>query len=484
LSYDSRDVVYGTMFFCKGASFKEEYLKEAIEKGAGVYVSEKSYDLGAMFPDGINRERDDGMPIVELIVNDVTRSIALACAWFLDQLLDEITLVGITGTKGKSSTAYFVKSILDTWMMKRGFEETAILSSIDNYDGKIREESHLTTKESLDIYRHLARAVDSKIKYLTMEVSSQGLRYNRVEALPFKVGAFLSFGRDHISEIEHKDMEDYLTAKLKIFSQSETAVVNADTAEAKRVLDAARACNKLITYGWNEDADIIALEHVDTKSGSQFTARVFGRERKYKLGLMGRFNVDNALAAIAIANALGVPQDCITKGLRDARVPGRMEPFATSDGKLVIVDYAHNEMSFEALFSAVKGSYPDAYIAIVFGCPGYKALDRRHDLGTLAGRFADDIVLTEEDSGYEPFEDIANDIAQHVRAEGKEPRIIYDREAAIRSTIELAPEGAVILITGKGRETRQKRGSEYIEVISDVEIVENYINELKGKRES
>jgi len=141
----------------------------------------------------------------------------------------------------------------------------------------------------------------------------------------------------------------------------------------------------------------------------------------------------------------------------------------------VLVDYAHNQMSFEALFDAVKASYPKSYIAIVFGCPGYKALDRRHDLGLIAGHHADDVVLTEEDAGKDPLENICADIAKYVRAAGQEPRIIYDRREAIISAIENAPAEAVILITGKGRETRQKRGVEYIEVASDVAIVEAYI---------
>ena len=492
LSYDSRDCVPGSLFFCKGAGFKLEYLQAAIANGAIAYIRESSYradplDTRPFDADSLTADssRDDLLQddrfhadslVPALIVCDAPRAMALAASWYYADLLQQLQIIGVTGTKGKSTTVYFLKAIIDTWMQMLGKPETAILSSIDNYDGVVFEESHLTTKESLDLYRHFANAVASGIGYLSMEVSSQGLRYNRVAGIPFAVSCFLNFGRDHISDLEHHDLEDYLTAKLLIFKQSQVTCVNTKTAEADRVLAAAMDAQRVVTFGWDEAADVYAIDHTDV-GGSSFTASVFAEQRVYRLGLAGRFNVENALAAISAATVLGVPPEAIEHGLEIARVPGRMEPFETVDGKLVIVDYAHNLMSFEALFAAVKGSYPDSYISIVFGCPGFKALDRRHDLGMVAGREADDVVLTEEDAGAEPLEEICADIALHVRAAGQEPRIIYDREEAIRSAIDLAPQGAVILVTGKGRETRQKRGKEYIEVLSDVQIVESYINE-------
>ncbi|MDR2956883.1 MAG: UDP-N-acetylmuramoyl-L-alanyl-D-glutamate--2,6-diaminopimelate ligase [Coriobacteriales bacterium] len=462
LSYDSRDVIPGSLFFCKGAYFQPDYFNDALLKGAAAYVSETV------------------MPgqVPGLIVRDVRRAMALTAAWYYANLLKKLTIIGVTGTKGKSTTVYFIKSILDAWMTVENEPASAILSSIDNYDGIIFEESHITTKESLDLYRHFANAVSSGISYLAMEVSSQALKYHRVTAVPFTVGCFLNFGRDHISAIEHPDAQDYLAQKLKIFGQSEVACVNLGTEQVEQVVYASKASEWLITFGWSEFAELSATYHADKGvSGSCFTALMFGQEVQFDLALAGRFNVENALAAIASTIALGVPIDIIQQGLAKARVPGRMEPFAALQDKLILVDYAHNLMSFEALFSSVKASYPNSYIAIVFGCPGYKALDRRIDLGTVAGREADDVVLTEEDSGDEPTIDICNDIASHVKAAGGNPRIILDRSEAIESAIDLAPAGSVILITGKGRETRQKRGKEYIEVVSDVQIVEDYISE-------
>ena len=460
LNYDSRDCSAGSLFFCKGNSFKAEYLADAVALGAVAYVSE-------------SRQQSE---LPGLVVSDVRQSMALLAALYYADMMKQLKVIGVTGTKGKSTTVYFLKSILDAHLKSRGLADSAILSSIDNYDGVVFEESHLTTKESLDLYEHFANAVASGIGYLSMEVSSQGLKFHRVTGIDFAVGCFLNFGRDHISAIEHSDSEDYLSSKLKIFAMSDVACVNLETAERERVLDSAQAAGRLVTYGWDSEADIQALSHADLGAqGLQFSARVFDSEESFRLRLAGRFNVDNAMAAIAAATALDIPMSAIHAGLSDARVPGRMEPFQTADGKLILVDYAHNLMSFEALFAAVKASYPKSYIAIIFGCPGYKALDRRHDLGMVSGREADDVVLTEEDAGKEPVEDICADIANHVRAAGKEPRIIYDRREAIFSAIDKAPSDAVILITGKGRETRQKRGEEYIEVASDVAIVEEYI---------
>jgi UDP-N-acetylmuramoyl-L-alanyl-D-glutamate--2,6-diaminopimelate ligase len=460
LSYDSRDVEAGALFFCKGAGFKPEYLAAAEAAGALAYVSEA--------------RQDSSLP--GLLVHDVRRAMALAALWYYEGVVERLSIVGVTGTKGKSTTVYFLKSILDTWMRSLGKPETAILSSIDNYDGVVFEESHLTTKESLDLYRHFANAVASGISHLSMEASSQGLKYDRVTSVPFAVGCFLNFGRDHISAIEHSDREDYLAAKLRIFDLSQVACVNLGSEEVERVLAAAAASERLVTLGWQAGADLQVVSHRDLGvGGSEFTAQVFGQAVDFTLGLAGYFNVENALAAMAASLCLGVPMPDIQAGLAAARVPGRMEPFEAPDGKLVLVDYAHNLMSFEALFAAVKASYPDSYIAIVFGCPGYKANDRRHDLGMVAGREADDVVLTEEDAGYELVMGICEEIAEHVRQAGGSPRIILDREEAIESAIESAPPGAVVLVTGKGRETRQKRGSEYVEVPSDVAIVEAYI---------
>jgi len=480
LSFDSRDCVAGTLFYCKGAGFEECYLAAAAAAGAIAYLSEQAY----------------GSPLPGLIVKDMRKSMALLDSWYFAGLAQALRLAGVTGTKGKSTTVYFLRAILDRWLAGQGRPASAVLSSIDNYDGLSLEESHLTTQENLELYRRFANAASAGIGYLSMEVSSQALKYERTADLVFDVACFLNIGHgDHISEIEHPDFEDYLASKLKIFKQAKVACLSLESAELKRVLAAAKEAGRLVTFGFSEAADIVATEVEDGASGCRFRALLpdgapgsaatgasgsAATGAEFTIALSGTFNVLNALAAISAAWVLGVPVPVMQEALAEARVPGRMETFAGPAGKLVVVDYAHNKMSFEALFEAFKKQRPNSYFAIVFGCPGYKAYDRRRDLAEVAGHQADDVILTEEDAGREPVAKICAEIAGYVQAAGGHPRIISDRAEAIRAAIETAPPNSVILVTGKGRETRQKRGSEYIEVPSDVQIVEGCLGARCG----
>ncbi|MDR0308752.1 MAG: UDP-N-acetylmuramyl peptide synthase, partial [Coriobacteriales bacterium] len=271
---------------------------------------------------------------------------------------------------------------------------------------------------------------------------------------------------------------------LKIFEQAKVSCVYLGTSELDRVLEAAKASSEVITFGLDQAADVYAYDFRTEANGSHFkvhfpTGRPGYPDADFKLSLLGSFNIINALAALSAAWSLAVPLAAMQAGLAEATVPGRMECFSSADGKLIIVDYAHNLMSFEALFAAFKNEYPAHHYSIVFGCPGYKAYDRRRDLGLIAGREADDIILTEEDPGAEPLEQICAEIAEYVREAGKAPRIILEREEAICAAIDSAPVDSIILITGKGRETRQKRGSEYIEVRSDVQIVEGHLQKTQ-----
>ena len=469
VSYDSREVCPGTLFLCKGAHFTIDYLHEAVERGAIAYVAQEDHP-------SVTERYGDTFP--RLIVSSIRPAIAWLGGVYYDREWDKLTIAGVTGTKGKSSTAYFLKYILDAWAWADGRPESAILSSIHNDDGVTDEESHLTTPEILDLHRHFHNMVASEIDHVTMEVSSQGLKYDRLLGVNLKVGCFLNIGQDHISPIEHPTHDDYLNSKLKIFRQCETAVVNLHTAELDRVLEAARQAPRMITFGRVPEADVYGHGITPNGRGLTFTAGVFGDEHDYEIAVPGIFNVDNALAAIAMSHCLGVPTECVQEGLAKAHIDGRMEMYVMRRGATVIVDYAHNAMSFEALFSSVAAEYPHSPVSIVFGCPGGKALDRRHDLGTIAGNRADSVYLTEEDPGDEAVADICAEIEESVlRGERAEIcRIIPDREVAIREAMMRAHRNQVVLVTGKGRETRQKRGSLYVETPSDVDYVERYLN--------
>ena len=204
VTYNSKEAGEGTLFVCKGAHFKAKYLQDAIDAGAAGYVTATEYGLGS-----------EGCP--EILVSDIRVAMPVIAETFYGRLSDELTMVGITGTKGKSTTAYFMRYILDDYMAATGGKRTAICSGIDNYDGVIEEESHLTTPEIMELYQHMNNALSTGIKYLTMEVSSQALKYDRVDGITFSAGAFLNIGSDHISAIEHPDFNDYLESKLRLF---------------------------------------------------------------------------------------------------------------------------------------------------------------------------------------------------------------------------------------------------------------------------
>ena len=465
VSCDSRQVVPGTLFICKGAHFKVEFLQSAKEQGAFVYLAEKKYDQ---------------VDLPCILVSDVRLAMAYLADFYYNHPSSKLGVVGITGTKGKSSTAYYLKYIFDEYLAAKGQPASGVISSIETYDGVEKFESHLTTPEPLDLERHFANAVGAGIRYLTMEVSSQALKYDRVKNVEFAAAVFLNIGMDHISPIEHPNFEDYFASKLRIFAQAAAACVNLDCDHADRVLEAARKnCPRIITFSQKDPSATIFGSQVRKAGGDiLFRVKTPRYSREFRLTMPGLFNVQNALAALAVCEAMGVPEQYAYAGLMKARVPGRMEVYSNADEKVsVIVDYAHNRLSFETLFQSVREEYPGRRIVTVFGCPGYKAYDRRKDLGEIAGKYADLVILTEEDAGEEPVEDICRDIAQYVEQQGCDYTIVPDRGEAIRQAVMGCHEPTVILLTGKGAETRQKRGIEYIDCPSDVDYAKQSLHE-------
>ncbi len=466
VTYNSKKVLRNTLFVCKGAGFREDYIQDAAKKGAIAYVSEIEYQVS----------------IPCILVSDVKRALALLASTFYEDPATKLGIIGITGTKGKSTTAYYIKYILDDYMRDQGKPETGIISSIDTYDGVINEESHLTTPESLELQMHFRNAVDSGIRYMVMEASSQALKYGRLYGVHFDAGIFLNISEDHISPIEHSDMEDYLTSKLRIFGQCSTACVNVDSDQLPRIMESAGKAKRILTFGTAEDADIYGYDIRKHGLDTIFRVRCERFDREFMLTMPGLFNVENALAAIAAAYTLKIPDQHIYTGLRRARSSGRMEYYANkAKDRIVIVDYAHNKLSFTRLYETVKAEFPDMKIVTVFGCPGGKAYLRRKDLGLLAGMNSDKVYLTAEDPGPEETRVISEDIARYVRQNNDNCELIDDRAEAVKESILSSEPGTVILITGKGNETRQKYGKEYVPVPSDVELTMKYLAELEGE---
>ena len=430
LTCDSRAAVPGGLFICKGAAFKKEYLAQALGQGAFAYVSEVDYGVSAPC----------------LRVADVRLAMALMADLCWDHPSGKVKVIGITGTKGKTTTAYFLKSILDAWREAQGLRPVGLLSTLITDDGVLRAPAALTTPEPLELQQHLFNAANAGCGYVVMECSSQALKYGRMVGVDLFTGAFLNLGEDHISPKEHPDAEDYFRSKLKIFDHSKNAVVNLDSDRAPEVLAAAQGCGRVLTYSLDTpSADLFAPRLTHGWEGSRFSVTYRGKEENFSIPLAGSFNVSNALCALAVR-----------AGLERCAVPGRMETY-TRDGKTVVVDYAHNGMALEALLGEVRRGFPGASVTAVFGSGGDKALDRREGMGKAAGKYADFTVLTEDDPGGEDVEEICRQIGEHIAAAGGEFTIIPDRETAVKTAIEKSQAPAVIVLAGKGAEQAQKR---------------------------
>ncbi len=474
LTCDSRSVVAGTVFICKGQAFRAEYLQEAVRRGAICYISENRFADAAA--------GSEGAPVTALIVTDIRRAMAASSAFFFGYRPGAPILTGITGTKGKTTTAWYLKAMLDGWEQSLGQPETGLVSTVENYDGTSRYEAVMTTPEAPTLHELIANADRCGVRYMTMEVSSQALKYKRVRELQFEVGVFLNISEDHISPKEHVDFEDYFSAKLSMFRQVRTACVNLDSDYAGRIVKAARKAERIVTFGRHPEADL-RVSRVRIEGGQvSFCVTCDRFSEQFTLGMQGSFNIENAAAAIAAGYVYGVPVEYMQRALRETRVPGRMETFCSADGKLCgIVDFAHNRLSFEKLFDAAFQEYaPYRRILTVFGCPGGKALNRRRELGIIAGLFSDGVVITSDDPGTECPEKIQQEIRSYVEMTGCTCRSVTDRRAAVDTAISLAAAGeerTLILLLGRGSEKYQQIGGRAIAAPMDAQLMREAIAE-------
>ena len=335
----------------------------------------------------------------------------------------------------------------------------------------------------MELYQHMNNALNSGISYMTMEVSSQALKYDRVTGIEFAAGAFLNIGSDHISAIEHPDFDDYLNSKLRLFSHCRKACINLDCDEQERIAAASEDCPYVITFSQKDiNANVYGYDIRSDEGKVSFRVHVKDIDgiddfdEDIILGTFGTINVETALAAIALSVLLRIPVEYIKSGLAKAVSPGRMEVFYSKDGRrIAIVDYAHNKLSYEKFFGTIRDEFPDKKIMIVFGCPGGKAFARREELGTIAGQNCVYSIITEEDYGEEDVDKICREIGEFVAAAGGKYEIITDRVEAIRKAITLMDDDTILFLPGKGRETREKRGIQYIDTPSDADVVIEYM---------
>lgn len=471
LSYSSADVTPDTFFICKGAAFKEEYLRDAIAKGAGVYLAQSLYE---------------GVDCPHILVSDIRKAMSLVSIAFYQKAYRNFRVVGLTGTKGKTTTTYFMKNILDAFCRRNpqlcAAQKSAVLSTVEVDTGIEHHEAHLTTPESPDLQRYFAQTRDSGLPFLTMEVSSQAYKLSRVYGMDFDIGMFLNIGEDHIGPLEHTDFEDYFSCKLQLMEHCRTAIVNREMDHAQRVLEHARAhAQRVLTFGKLETADLddddcwILRDIQKEEQGFTFTTSHGLAQDSWRIRMAGRFNVENALAAILAAKALDVDDQSIREGLLQNEVQGRMNLFE-KDGVTVLVDYAHNFLSFQKLYESLKADYPGQRIVVVVGCPGGKAQLRRRDIGTLSGQNADYLYLTAEDPQFEDVRSICEEIASFVKPYGTPYEIIEDRAQAVEKAITTAQKGDVIVLAAKGEEVYQKVRGEYVYYESDLAIAKRLLS--------
>lgn len=448
ITYDSRACVANSAFFVKGVNFKKEYVLDAVQNGAILVIAEKEYE-----------DIDVGL----ILVGDIRHAMAVIAEMFFGQAYNNMTMIGLTGTKGKTTTATYIHNILNLHNGKR----TGLLSTIETYTGKRCEESHLSTPEAIELQRYIKEAYDEDLKYLTMEVSSQATKIKRILNMKFNIGVFLNISEDHISPAEHPNFNDYLNCKLQFLRKCKTVIVNYETDQLESVLDATKEAKKVITYGSKHVKDKVNCYYTDVRREDEllkFTVVYNGESIEYSTRMLGNFNVENAVAAILVAIELGVSVDNVKKGIERTTVSGRMNVFCGKN-KTIIVDYAHNKLSFEKFFEAVKKDYPKADIIAVFGAPGGKAYGRRKDMSEVASKYATKIYLTADDPQFENVKDICNELATFITCNYE---IIEDREQAITRAFNEMKEGSVLCLLAKGEDKYQQVRGKFEDYISDI----------------
>lgn len=461
LSYDSRQTDAETLFFCKGLNFKEEYLRQAILNGLNYYVAEEPYENSA----------------TGIIVTDIRKAMAVLSMAFYHYPQKRLSVIGYTGTKGKTTAAYFTKAILEYTTKNK----TALLSTMNTtLDGKTYFKSHLTTPESLDLYQMMAEAVKNGMTHLVMEVSSQAYKTQRVYGLTLDVGIFLNISPDHISPIEHPTFDDYFYCKRQLILNSKTVILNHESDYFDLLQETAQLANiPTITYGRSLETDY-EVKNLSSGNHSFCLINHHGQlpiEADYDIQLAGDFNQENAASAIIAAALTGASVEDAQQGLKEARVPGRMDQLIKKNGTHVYVDYAHNYLSLKTLLAFAKKEHPTGRVIVVLGSPGNKAVSRRQDFGKVLSETCDIVFLTADDPAFEDPQKIAEEIKAAITNPALEVHYEMDRPKAIKKALAKSrPEDSVV-VAGKGIDPYQKINGVDVPYEGDYTVVKRLIEE-------
>lgn len=469
--YDTRTKIEeNAAFVCiKGASFDgHEFAGEAVKNGAGVLFVEDDVDLGA-YPDAAGS-------VTVIKVKDTRKALSLLSAAWFDHPADKLTTIGLTGTKGKSTTCYMIKSILEGAGRKCG-----IIGTIGIVIGDKVYETHNTTPESFLVQEYMKMMVDAGCNTLIMEVSSQGLKQSRVYGVIFDIAVFTNLSKDHIGGAEHKDFEEYVYCKSLLFKQCKKAIINTDDPHYTDMIKDSIA--EVEGFGIESDkSGLRGVSFIEKASNLTLTKDngVMGIRFDYdghfpgnaSLSIPGRFNVMNALCAITVCSHFTNDTKVISDALYSVHVRGRLEPVKISDHFTLLIDYAHNAVALENVLNTLR-EYDPKRLVCLFGCGGNRSKDRRYEMGEISSKMADLTVVTSDNPRYEKPEDIIADILIGVNKGPGKYITIPDRRDAIRYVIENAEEGDCILLAGKGNEDYQEiEGVRYHmderEIIADI----------------
>ncbi len=464
LVYDSRRIAKGCVFVCiAGAVYDgHAFADEAIKQGAVAIVAEQELELP--------------MDVTVIRVEDTRLALAFMSAAYFGHPAEKLTTIGITGTKGKTTTTYMIKSILENTGKKVG-----LMGTIETVIGDTAIPANNTTPESYTIQETFARMVEEGCDCVVMEVSSQGLKMNRVAGFTYDYGIFTNLGEDHIGGAEHTDFQDYLRSKSKLFSQCRLGLMNADDAHVQEILEG-HTC-QVETFGFAEQADIRAVG-VKLLQEPGFLGIEYRTEGKLQLdvrmNIPGKFNVYNSLCAISLCRHFGVSNEEITRALGNVHVRGRVELVPVSERFSVMLDYAHNAMSLESLLTTLKEYHPGRLVCI-FGCGGNRSRSRRFEMGEVSSRLADFTIVTSDNPRFEEPEDIIRDIIEGVKKAPGRYVEITDRKEAIRYGIEHAQDRDIIVIAGKGHEDYQEiRGVKHH--MDDRELIRDAAEECRKQK--
>ncbi len=445
LVYDSRRAEAGCIFVCVRGNVVDghSFAAEVAAKGAKVLVVEEPVEVSAQ--------------VTVVMVDDCRVALAMLSAAYFDYPADELKIIGITGTKGKTTTTYMVKAILENAGHKVG-----LIGTIEAIIGDTVIPANNTTPESYIVQDYFRQMLDAGCDYAVMEVSSQGLMMHRVDGFTFDMGIFTNIEPDHIGPGEHADFDDYLRCKALLFSKCRLGLVNADDAHVDAIL--ANATCEVVRFGFAEGADLRAtdVQLVNKPGYLGVSYKATGLvDATFDIDVPGRFSVYNSLTAIAICQQIGVGYEAMSAALKVAKVKGRIEMIPVSDDFTLMIDYAHNAMALESLLTTLK-EYEPTRLVCLFGCGGNRSKLRRYEMGEVSGKLADLTIITSDNPRFEEPQDIIDDIKLGMAKTDGEYVEICDRKEAIRYAIEKGQPGDIIVLAGKGHEDYQEiKGKKY-----------------------